>query len=87
MDLEVNAIYENGVLRPLAPVTLGECAEVHLKITPCATHGGLAAESELSRQNRAVNEMLDEFATLPQPTEGEAFSGTDHDQILYGPRA
>jgi predicted DNA-binding antitoxin AbrB/MazE fold protein len=84
MDLEVNAIFENGVLRPLAPVALGERAEVHLKITPFAANGDSPRDGELARQSQAVSEMLAEFAGLPQPAEGEAFSGTDHDRILYG---
>jgi predicted DNA-binding antitoxin AbrB/MazE fold protein len=86
MDLEVNAIFENGLLRPLGPVTLGERAEVHLKISPIAPDDDSTREGELARQRHAVSEMLAEFAGLPQPTEGETFSGTDHDRILYGRR-
>jgi predicted DNA-binding antitoxin AbrB/MazE fold protein len=53
METTLTAIYENGVLRPLTPLTLPEHAEVEISIR---THMPDAAEAEIHR--RRVREAL-----------------------------
>ncbi len=72
MTLQIEAIYEQGVLRPLVPLTLGEGArvEIILKI--------------LSPLIRTPFEILSAIAALPLEVEREEHAGRDHDQFLYG---
>ena len=84
MDIQVNAIYENGVLKPLEPVALGEREQVQLVITPSSKPSVSPNLAESTRQRRAIDEMLAEFDRLPQPKNGDKFCGADHDAVLYG---
>ncbi len=83
MDIRVDAVYENGVLKPVTPVALDEREQVHLVITP-----GVAAPAddpaELAPQRQALDALLAEFRALPQPANTDGFSGSDHDRVLYG---
>ncbi|HEY0322564.1 MAG TPA: antitoxin family protein [Pyrinomonadaceae bacterium] len=72
MSKQIQAIYEKGVIRPLEPVALTEGEELDVVLLP--------------RQKRTHNNparVLAEIARLPIEGKQDAFSGAEHDQILY----
>jgi predicted DNA-binding antitoxin AbrB/MazE fold protein len=84
MSQEFDAIYENGVLRPLKPVEFRE----HEVVTVCVTSG----VSETSPQETAAKqrEILSAFANkmealIDEPI-NDGLTNRDHDRILYGRR-
>jgi len=73
MTDRVEAVFENGVFRPLSPVALREGERVELAYeqpTPTPDPQSLAR-------------ALDEIAALPLETD-ERFDPVDADQVLYG---
>lgn len=77
----IDAIYENGALRPLSPLGLSEQAHVQIAIRVAPEKSDQAT---LDRQQAAIAEMLAEFAELPLPDRSDGFSAADHDAALYG---
>jgi predicted DNA-binding antitoxin AbrB/MazE fold protein len=74
MTITIEAIYEQGVLRLIQPLSLAEGTRVEIiVITPAP-----AAEG------RTPADILGAIAALPMEVGGEEFSGQDHDKILYG---
>ena len=74
MRTTVEAVYEQGVLRLLQPVALAEGTRVEvLIITPESTVEG-----------KTPADILAAIAAMPLEAGGKAFSGRDHDDILYG---
>ena len=71
------AMYEQGVLRPLAPLPLAEGSRVEVTVTDDAASSRAADE-------RRPNDLLREVAALPMESGDAGFSGRDHDRILYG---
>jgi len=74
MTTTVEAIYEQGVLRLIQPLSLAEGTRVAIIVImqePTAA-GGTPAD------------ILAAIAALPMEAGGEEFSGRDHDKILYG---
>ena len=87
MGQELNAIFENGVLRPLTPLNLGEATEVRIVLQERNAAAGEMAEPnpiELQQQRLALNAMFEEVDKLPQTPRNDGLSGRDHDKILYG---
>ena len=83
MSQEIRAIFENGLFRPLDPISLGEQAIVVLTVeqpSPSASD----ASATLLGQRAALREMFDEAASLELEAPDDGFSGADHDLILYG---
>ena len=75
MNRTINAIFENGVFRPTEPVTLSDGSHVELTVRtdePTALSNGSAAD------------LLSRLAAMPIEGQADAFSGADHDAILYG---
>ena len=74
MMKEIEAIYERGVLRPVEPLELpeGSRLDVILVSRDKADENGVAAAS-----------ILAEIAELPLEGASDAFSGRDHDSLLY----
>ncbi|BDI28631.1 hypothetical protein CCAX7_006820 [Capsulimonas corticalis] len=79
MTTTVEVVYEAGVLRPLAPVTLAE--GTHLKVTWTDPE----ENNYISPEDRAKTslEILLSIAAMPMETPDDGFSGADHDRILY----
>jgi predicted DNA-binding antitoxin AbrB/MazE fold protein len=73
MTTTVEAIYENGVLRPLTPLSLPEGQRVHVLVAP---------EEVAEPQDPAL--LLADIASLPVEGSGSSFTSRDHDQVLYG---
>ncbi|MBI3946897.1 MAG: antitoxin family protein [Armatimonadetes bacterium] len=76
MTTTVDAIYEQGVLRPAQPIALPEGARVQVIVIAGRT--GAAAPSPA--------EILAEIAALPVGGPADGFAGRDHDRLLYGGR-
>jgi predicted DNA-binding antitoxin AbrB/MazE fold protein len=73
MTKQVEAVYEQGRLRPLEPLELPEGARLRIFF--------VASEVETAQQVPA--EILAEIAGLPLEGESDGFSGRDHDSVLY----
>jgi predicted DNA-binding antitoxin AbrB/MazE fold protein len=81
MTQPVQAIYENGVFRPLDPVQVAEHERVSLVIeSPAAT-----SEVEVvARQRESLAKLRAEMDALPPGALVDGLGGADHDAILYG---
>ena len=76
MTKEIEAIYEQGMIRPLQPLELPEGARLDLIVI---TH-------EQPKTNGNAAEILAEIAALPLEGSNDSFAGRDHDSILYPKR-
>ncbi|HKY45799.1 MAG TPA: antitoxin family protein [Pyrinomonadaceae bacterium] len=75
MTKEIEAVYEQGIIRPLQPLELPDGTRLDLIVI---TH-------EQPKTNGNVAEILAEIAALPLEGEGasDGFAGREHDSILY----
>ena len=91
----IQAIYVDGVLKPLEPLALPEQARVKLTVdaeaapplTTTPADGAVAApiESEvLTRQQAALEELRKAVDQLPQVRNNDGWSVRQHDELLYG---
>ncbi len=74
MTTTVEAIYEQGVLRLIQPLSLAEGTRVEV----------IVIAQEPPAEGRTPADILATIAALPMEAGGEEFSGRDHDQMLYG---
>ena len=73
MTKEIEAVYEQGVIRPLEPLGLPEGTRIDLTVI---TH-------EQTETNGNAAEILAEIAALPLEDSTDDFAGREHDSILY----
>ena len=73
MTKQVEAVYEEGRLRPLEPLELPEGTRLRVIVMTDAELGA----------RRTPAEALSEIAALPSEGETDEFSGRDHDSVLY----
>ena len=73
MTKEIEAIYEQGMIRPLQPLELPEGARLDLIVI---TH-------EQPENNGKAAKILAEIAALPLEGSSDNFAGREHDSILY----
>jgi predicted DNA-binding antitoxin AbrB/MazE fold protein len=73
MTKQIEAVYEEGRLRPLEPLGLPEGSRLKIIVV---TRGDADAR-------RTPAETLAEIAALPPEGEADGFSGRDHDSVLY----
>lgn len=82
MSQEFNAVYENGVLRPLKPVDLREHEVVSVSVTSTADD---ALNLDVGTKQR---DILLAFATkmesLADGLPDDGATNRDHDRIIYG---
>jgi predicted DNA-binding antitoxin AbrB/MazE fold protein len=71
--MAIAAVYQNGVLRPTAPLDLQDGQVVEIEIV-----GGRQAPSAVESR-----EIISRIAELPDEAEPDTFSGADHDRVLY----
>ena len=74
MTTTVEAIYEQGVLRLIQPLSLAEGTWVDV----------IVITQEPTAAGKTPADILATIAALPMEADGEEFSGRDHDKILYG---
>ncbi len=73
MTKEIEAVYEQGMIRPLQPLELPEGARLDLIVI---TH-------DEDETNGSAAKILAEIAALPLEAQDETFAGLEHDSILY----
>jgi len=73
MTKEIEAVYEQGMIRPLQPLELPEGARLDLIVI---TH-------EQPETNGKAAKILAEIAALPLEGSSDNFAGREHDSILY----
>jgi predicted DNA-binding antitoxin AbrB/MazE fold protein len=73
MTTTIEAVYENGILRPLTPLALPEGQHVQVSV-----------ESEEAKQDQGSAAILAEIAALPIEGAGDRMTSQIHDQVLYG---
>jgi predicted DNA-binding antitoxin AbrB/MazE fold protein len=77
----VQAIYENGVFRPLDPVQVAEHEQVSLVIESPSQAPDAAV---VAQQRDALRKLRAEMDALPSGAPADGLGGADHDGILYG---
>jgi len=73
MTKEIDAVYEQGIIRPLQPLELPEGSRLDVIVV---TH----KEPEA---NGNAAEILGEIAALPLEGSTDKLAGREHDSILY----
>ena len=73
MTKEIEAIYEHGIIRPVKPLELPEGSRLDV----------IVMMHEKPRTNGNAAGILAEIAALPLEGASDAFSGREHDSILY----
>ncbi len=71
--MTINAVYEQGVFKPTTAIELKEGTQVEV----------LIKEEIAGPDPREAAHLLEEIARMPMQNPG-AFSGRDHDAVLYG---
>jgi predicted DNA-binding antitoxin AbrB/MazE fold protein len=74
ITISCQAVYANGVLRPLTPPALNEGEEVEVIIL----------SQQRSPPVRTPGEIIAAIAALPVQGSGDPNTGRDHDRYLYG---
>lgn len=72
MAITTEAIYEQGILRPVQPIPLAEGEQVEVIIV-----------SEQEPGKESPSEVLAQIAAMPIEGNQQPFSGRDHDSLLY----
>jgi predicted DNA-binding antitoxin AbrB/MazE fold protein len=76
----VQAIFENGVFRPLDPVHVAEHERVSLVIESIV---GAANEIVIAQQREALRKLRADMDSLPAGASIDGLGGADGDEILY----
>jgi predicted DNA-binding antitoxin AbrB/MazE fold protein len=90
MSYQVDAIYDHGVLKPLAPLALPDQSRVTITVTsaevpiPDSAVDDEVVCDDVARQRLAARELSAEIASLPDRSPNDGFTSADHDRILYG---
>ena len=74
--MQLQAVFEGGVIRPLEPVDLAEGELIEVILLPRNGNAGVTATPA---------QILARIAALPREGAPDDFSGQDHDRILYPP--
>jgi predicted DNA-binding antitoxin AbrB/MazE fold protein len=83
MSQEIDAIYDNGVLRPLVPLALPQQARVKLTVEEESLE---ESGDKLARQKAALQSLWQEIDQLPRHENKDGWSVRRHDELLYGKR-
>lgn len=73
MTITIAAVYEQGSLKLLQPLPLAEGTHVEVTVVPVDAQSG----------HKTPGAILAEIAAMPLEGSREAFSGRNHNQILY----
>jgi len=82
MSQEFEAIYENGVLRPLKPVELREHEVVTVSVS--TTAGSDTVANEITRQRDVLLAFAAKMEATVDTQPTADFTNRDHDRVLYG---
>jgi predicted DNA-binding antitoxin AbrB/MazE fold protein len=81
MSQQIDAIYDNGVLKPLVPLSLPDQTRVKLTVE---TSSPAEPNDKLAAQKAALRELWEEIDKLPQTRNNDGWSARQHDELLYG---
>jgi len=86
MSYYINAIYDDGLLKPLEPLALPDQARVRLRVEVDESVESMASDSsaEAVAQRQAMLELDAELDGLPDLSPEDGFTSAEHDRILYG---
>jgi predicted DNA-binding antitoxin AbrB/MazE fold protein len=83
MSQQIDAIYDNGVFRPLVPISIPDKA--HVRLTVDAPAESKPAD-KLAAQKAALRALWQEIDKLPHHQNNDGWSVRQHDELLYGGR-
>ncbi|MGD9723881.1 MAG: antitoxin family protein [Pirellulales bacterium] len=83
MSKEFDAIYENGVLRPLTPVALREHEVVTVSIAPSSHSREDARTVSGTSQQERLLAFVAKMESLVDEVPPDGLSGRDHDRLIY----
>jgi len=81
MSQQIDAIYDNGVLKPLVPLSLPDKALVKLTVEAQSI---VEPTDKLAAQKEALRKLWQELDKLPQTRNNDGWSVRQHDELLYG---
>lgn len=81
MSQQIDAIYDNGVLKPLVPLSLPDKARVKLTVE---SHSIDNPTDRLAAQKAALRKLWEEIDKLPTFRNNDGWSVRQHDELLYG---
>lgn len=86
MSYYIDAIYDDGLLKPLEPLALPDQARVRLRVEVDETSESAVATSsaEAVAQRQAMLELDAEMDGLTDLSPEDGFTSAEHDRILYG---
>jgi predicted DNA-binding antitoxin AbrB/MazE fold protein len=86
MSYYINAIYDDGLLKPLEPLALPDQARVRLRVEVDESAESMASDSsaEAAAQRQTMLELDAEIDDLPDLSPEDGFTSAEHDRILYG---
>jgi predicted DNA-binding antitoxin AbrB/MazE fold protein len=82
MSREFDAIYENGVLRPIVPVDFREHEVVSLSVTSAPPSAMSLAV--VAKQREKLLAFAAQMESLSETPLEDGATNRDHDRILYG---
>jgi predicted DNA-binding antitoxin AbrB/MazE fold protein len=74
MTHAIQAVYEKGLLKPLEKLSLHEGEMIKM----------ILLKKRMSPNANAVYRAINNIAEMPIEGDNKAFSGSDHDSLLYG---
>jgi predicted DNA-binding antitoxin AbrB/MazE fold protein len=77
----IDAIYDNGVLRPLEPLALPDQSRVKLTVD---AEQKTKESDKLAKQKAALRKSWAELDKVPQHENNDGWSARQHDEVLYG---
>lgn len=84
MSQQIDAIYDNGVLKPLVPLSLPDKARVKLTVDAELPAVSESDSDVLAKQKAALEELRQAIDKLPQTKNNDGWSVRQHDELLYG---
>jgi predicted DNA-binding antitoxin AbrB/MazE fold protein len=85
MNESFEAIYENGVLRPLKPIALREHEVVTVSVAPSTGEGAVAADI-VAHQRDVLLAFVARMESLNDAGTVDGLSNRDHDRVIYETR-
>lgn len=81
MSQHFDAIYDNGVLKPLVPLSLPDKTRVTLTVEDQST---VEPTDRVAAQKSALRKLWQEIDKLPKFQNNDGWSVRQHDELLYG---
>ena len=81
MSQQIDAIFDGGVFKPLAPMSLPDRTRVKLTVDAASIP---ESEDKIASQKAALVQLWDELDKLSQTQNKDGWSVRQHDELLYG---